>query len=192
MTEAPHLAPSFSLPIIGFVGSSGSGKTTLVTGVVRELTALGVKVGALKHARHGFDLDSPGKDSHRAREAGAARIMIASRDRWVLMGEEPVSRAEPPFRDLVARLASEDLDLILAEGFAGEAYPKIEVYRPAHGRPPKCWPHDPHVVAVASDAPVPVSPPVSLLDLNVPATVTEFILGRLEPGRLASGVFHAA
>jgi molybdopterin-guanine dinucleotide biosynthesis protein B len=177
---------------MGFVGSSGSGKTTLIAAVVPLLTGAGLRVGVLKHARHGFDIDQPGKDSYRVREAGATRVMVASGDRWVMMGEEPSRFAEPPFSELLQRLALEELDLVLAEGFAGEVYPKIEVYRPAHGQPPKCWPGDRSVIAVASDAVLPVTEPVRLLDLNAPPSVAEFILERLASRSRSAGGIHAA
>ncbi len=76
------------LPVIGFVGWSGSGKTTLITALLPLLMQRGRRVAVLKHAHHGFDIDRPGKDSYRVREAGAAQVLVASRNRWVLMTEE--------------------------------------------------------------------------------------------------------
>ena len=178
-------------PVIGFVGPSGSGKTTLIAAIVPLLKAAGLRVGVLKHARHGFDMDRPGKDSYRAREAGAAQVLVASRSRWVLMTELDGSLAEPPFHELLAQFNPDAVDLVLAEGFAGESYPKIEVHRPEHGEPPKCWPDDPMVFAVATDAPLEVHPPVARLDLNAPAEVARFVLDHL----LATAelpVIHAA
>jgi molybdopterin-guanine dinucleotide biosynthesis protein B len=140
------------------------------------LAHAGRRVAVLKHARHGFDMDRPGKDSHRARDAGAAQVLIASRDRWVLMTETPGGAAEPGFLDLLTRFDPREIDLILAEGFASEPYPKIEVYRPSHGQPPKCWPGDRDVCAIASDALVAVAEPVVRLDLNRPDLVTEYLL----------------
>jgi molybdopterin-guanine dinucleotide biosynthesis protein B len=173
----------FSLPIIGFVGWSGSGKTTLITALLPLLQQRGLRVAVLKHAHHGFDIDRPGKDSYRVREAGAIQVLVASRDRWVLMAEEPGGGlAEPPFAELVGRFDRREVDLVLAEGFSTEAYPKIEVYRSARGEPPKCWPNDPHLVALATDSPIPGATPVPLLDLNDPAAVAEFVLCRLAHG----------
>ncbi|HMV31984.1 MAG TPA: molybdopterin-guanine dinucleotide biosynthesis protein B, partial [Gemmatimonadales bacterium] len=150
--EVPLRPEPLPLPAIGFVGSSGSGKTTLLTAVLPHLRDAGLRVAVLKHARHGFDMDRPGKDSYRAREAGAAEVLVASRSRWVLLSEAEGAQDEPPFRELLGRFDRTRVDLVLVEGFAGEPYPKIEVYRPAHGEPPKCWPADPRVVAVATDA----------------------------------------
>lgn len=165
-----------AIPVIGFVGSSGSGKTTLIAGIIPFLAKAGLSVAVLKHARHGFDMDRPGKDSYRAREAGAAQVLVASRDRWVLMGEAASHLEEPVFRELLSRFDPREIDLVLAEGFAGEDYPKIEVYRPAHGEPPRCWPDDENVCAVATDALLAVVPPVARLDLNRPDLVARYLL----------------
>lgn len=162
-------------PVVGFVGASGSGKTTLIAAVLPALRAGGLRVAVLKHAHCGFDMDRPGKDSYRVREAGAAEVLIASRSRWAHLGELEDGRDEPPFRELLERFDPR-VDLVLAEGFAREAYAKIEVYRPALGEPPRCWPGDPCVIAVATDAPLAVARPVSRLDLNAPHDVAAFLL----------------
>ncbi len=179
VVERSPLVPAVPLPVVGFVGASGSGKTTLITALLPELSAAGLRVAVLKHARHGFDMDRPGKDSYRAREAGAAQVLVASASRWVLMTEVDAPLEEPPFHALLAQFDRARVDLVLAEGFAGEPYPKIEVYRPAHGEPPKCWPDDPMVIAVATDAPLEVVPPACRLDLNAPAGIARFLLGHL-------------
>lgn len=162
--------------VIGFVGSSGSGKTTLIAGVIPFLTHAGLRVAVMKHARHGFDMDHPGKDSFRVREAGAAQVLVASRERWVLLGETRPRVEEPAFHALLGHFDGREIDLVLAEGFAGESYPKIEVYRPSHGKPPKCWPGDSDICAVATDELLAVPAPVVRLDLNRPDLVAEYIL----------------
>lgn len=163
-------------PVVGFVGSSGSGKTTLITAVLPLLRAEGLRVAVLKHAHCGFDMDRPGKDSYRVREAGASEVLIASRSRWAHLGELEDDLDEPPFRALLERFDPARVDLVLAEGFAREAYPKIEVYRPALGEPPRCWPGDSMVIAVATDAPLAVPRPVRRLDLNAPHEVARLLL----------------
>lgn len=179
------------VPVIGFVGASGSGKTTLITALVPLLARAGLRVAVLKHAHHGFDIDRPGKDSYRAREAGAAQVLVASRDRWVLMGEHPRGLTEPPFGELLGRFDPAAIDLVLAEGFSGEAYPKIEVYRPSLGELPKCWPHDIDVCAVATDELVAVAAPVIRLDLNRPELIADYLV-RLSPiARPSADVLHA-
>jgi molybdopterin-guanine dinucleotide biosynthesis protein B len=168
-----------TLPVIGFVGASGSGKTTLITRVLPLLRAEGVRVAVLKHAHCGFDMDRPGKDSHRVREAGASEVLIASRARWAHLGQLEDGLEEPPFRELLERFDPGRVDLVLVEGFAREAYPKIEVYRPALGEPPRCWPDDPAVIAVATDAPLAVAWPARWLDLDAPAEVAGLVMERL-------------
>jgi molybdopterin-guanine dinucleotide biosynthesis adapter protein len=167
------------LPVAGFVGASGSGKTTLIARVLPALRAEGLRVAVLKHAHCGFDMDRPGKDSYRVREAGASEVLIASRSRWAHLGELEGDLDEPPFRELLERFEPGRVDVVLVEGFARECYPKIEVYRPALGEPPRCWPGDPSVIAVATDAPLAVARPVGRLDLNAPLEVAGFLLEHL-------------
>ncbi|MBA4268353.1 MAG: molybdopterin-guanine dinucleotide biosynthesis protein B [Bosea sp. (in: a-proteobacteria)] len=137
--------------VIGLAGWSGAGKTTVVTRLIPELGRRGVSVSTLKHAHHAFDLDTPGKDSHAHREAGAREVLISSERRWALMRElrdEP--EAELP--DLLARLSP--VDLVIVEGFKRQAHAKLEIHRAANGKPP-LHPGDPTIVAVASDTAFP-------------------------------------
>lgn len=137
--------------VIGLAGWSGAGKTTVVTRLIPELGRRGVSVSTLKHAHHAFDLDTPGKDSHAHREAGAREVLISSERRWALMRElrdEP--EAELP--DLLARLSP--VDLVIVEGFKRQAHVKLEIHRAANGKPP-LHPGDPTIVAVASDTAFP-------------------------------------
>jgi molybdopterin-guanine dinucleotide biosynthesis adapter protein len=165
-----------TLATLGFVGSSGSGKTTILEGVIALLSDRGLRLAALKHAKSGFDLDQdPRKDSHRIRSAGAAQVLVASRDRWALMAEQADPLEEPSLRGMLRHLDQEQLDAVLVEGFRHERYPKIEVYRPSHGRPPQCWPEDPDVVAVASDVPL-ATGKTTWLDLNDTAAVASFVV----------------
>jgi molybdopterin-guanine dinucleotide biosynthesis protein B len=168
-----------TLPVLGFVGTSGSGKTTLLEQVVGLLTDAGARLAVIKHAKPGFDIDqNPGKDSHRLRLAGADQVLVASRDRWALMAQQPDPLDEPALAAMLGHLDRATIDAVLVEGFAHERYPKIEVYRPARGRPPRCWPLDSSVVAVASDVALETSP-VTWLDLNDPLAVAGFVARRL-------------
>jgi molybdopterin-guanine dinucleotide biosynthesis protein B len=127
-------------------------------------------VSLIKHAHHSFDIDQPGKDSYRHREAGASEILITSAQRWVLMHElrgEP----EPGLREQL-RLFS-PCDLVLVEGYKSADIPKIEVHRPSTGNP-LLHLKDSNILAVASDAPIEVSIP--LLDLNDLDAIAEFIM----------------
>ncbi len=171
-------------PLLGFVGSTGSGKTTLLESIVTRMSDRGVRVAVLKHARAGFDLDRrPGKDSHRLRAAGAAQVLVASRDRWALMAEQADPLEEPSLKAMLRHLDHEALDVVFVEGFRHERYPKIEVYRPGLGRPPQCWPDDPDVIAVASD--VPLSSGVPCLDMNDIDAMALFVTHHLGLTRLA-------
>jgi molybdopterin-guanine dinucleotide biosynthesis protein MobB len=173
-----------TLPVLGFVGSSGSGKTTLLEQVVGALTEAGVRLAVVKHAKPGFDIDrNPGKDSYRLRAAGADQLLVASRDRWALMAQQPDPLHEPALHEMLGHLDARLLDGVLVEGFAHDRYPKIEVYRPAQGRLPQCWPHDSSVIAVASDVALETAP-AAWLDLNDAIAVARFAarqLGLSEP-----------
>lgn len=170
------------MKVFGFAGWSGSGKTTLVEKLIPVFTARGLRVSVIKHAHHGFDLDKPGKDSWRHREAGATQVLMLSNDRWVLMHE--LRGAPEPTLDEQLRLL-EPCDLVLIEGYKAAAVPKIEIHRPAHGKPP-LWPENPHVVAVATDAVTDTDLdadrpcPLPRLPLNEPAAVADFILDYLK------------
>jgi molybdopterin-guanine dinucleotide biosynthesis protein B len=168
-----------SLPILGFVGSSGSGKTTLLERVLGVLTDAGLRLAVVKHAKPGFDIDcNPGKDSYRLRTAGADQVLVASRDRWALLAQQADPLREPSLPEMLRHLDTALLDGVLVEGFGHEHYPKIEVYRPARGRPPQHWPDDSSVIAVASDVPL-ATAPATWLDLNDPLAVARFAAGQL-------------
>jgi molybdopterin-guanine dinucleotide biosynthesis protein B len=160
--------------VLGLAGWSGSGKTTLLTGLLPRLIARGLSVSTVKHAHHGFDLDQPGKDSWRHRQAGATEVLIASGVRWALMHE--LQGDEPPLPDLLARLAP--VDLVLVEGFKSHPHRKIEVHRPALGRPP-IWPGRDDIVAVAADQPLPECDR-KVLPLNDPAAIVEWTLAFID------------
>lgn len=164
-------------PIFGFAGWSGSGKTTLIEQVIPRLVARGLRVSLIKHAHHGFDIDTPGKDSWRHREAGASEVLIASDRRWVLM-HELRGAASPTLEQQVALLSP--CDLVLVEGHKTAAIPKIEVHRPVIGKP-LLHPGDPHIVAVASDAAVDTA--LARLDLNDPDAVADFLCTAMEQAR---------
>jgi len=156
--------------VFGLAGWSGSGKTTLVIRLLPELIRSGVSVSTIKHAHHAFDLDQPGKDSWLHREAGASEVMVASANRWALIHEHR-GAAEPPLDALIGRMTP--VDLLLVEGFKSGSHAKLEVHRPALGKPLLCC-SDPHIVAVASDAPI-ADLPVPRLVLDDVAAIARFI-----------------
>ena len=137
------------MKVLGLAGWSGSGKTTLLAGLLPALLARGLTVSTIKHAHHAFDLDQPGKDSWRHRQAGAQEVMIAGGARWALLHE--VRGAEPSLGELLTRLAP--VDLVLVEGFKASLHPKIEVFRAGLGKPP-LWPGRSDIIAVASEGTV--------------------------------------
>lgn len=162
------------MKVFGIAGYSGSGKTTVLEQLIPRFTAKGLKVSVIKHAHHGFDIDRPGKDSYRHREAGATEVLLACDDRWALM-HEIRAEAEPGLQDYLAKLSP--CDLVLVEGFKQEPVPKLEIYRPAHGKPP-LYPQRPDVVAVATDGPFIDGLPC--LPLNEPDALVTFILDYLD------------
>src|SRR4029078_9135789 len=125
--------------ILGLAGWSGSGKTTLINALIPELGARGLSASTIKHARHEFDIDRPGKDSWQHRQAGAHEVMVASSRRWALM-HELQGAPEPTLDELMARMPP--VDLLLVEGFKPDPHPKIEVHRPSIGKP-LLYPDDP-------------------------------------------------
>lgn len=161
------------MKVFGIAGWKDSGKTTLVTRLIPALIGHGLSVSTLKHAHHAFDIDQPGKDSYRHREAGAAEVLVASARRWALLHEHR-DGAEPDLAALLAHLAP--VDVVLVEGFKREAIDKLEVWSQATGKPLLCR-DDPHIVAVASDAPIPNCPVPRLDREDVPA-IAAFIVAR--------------
>jgi molybdopterin-guanine dinucleotide biosynthesis protein B len=158
---------------IGFIGYSNTGKTTLIEKLIPLLRAHGLTVSAIKNAHHGFDMDRPGKDSYRYREAGAGQVLIATGQRWALLTETP--QAPAPLEALLAQLAP--CDLVIIEGFKSEGQiARIEVRRRTNTEPP-IFPNDPNVIAVATDHAIDTTLP--LLDLNDPASIAAFIVERL-------------
>ena len=139
--------------VFGLAAWSGSGKTTLLVRLLPALTARGLTVSTVKHAHHDFDLDQPGKDSFRHREAGATEVLIAASTRWALQ-HELRGAAEPGLEDLVAHMSP--VDLLLVEGFKRHRHPKLEVLRPSLGKKP-LYPDDPLIRAVYASEPLPTA-----------------------------------
>ncbi|MEA2755976.1 MAG: molybdopterin-guanine dinucleotide biosynthesis adapter protein [Aliidongia sp.] len=138
------MASADRMRLFGLAAWSGSGKTTLLARLLPELIGRGLSVSTVKHAHHEFDLDQPGKDSFRHREAGATEVMITSARRWAVQ-HELRGEAEPALEDLVARMSP--VDLLLVEGFKRHAHPKLEVLRASLGKEP-LYPSDPLIRAI--------------------------------------------
>lgn len=158
------------MKVFGFAGWSGSGKTTLIEQLIPRFVGRGLKVSLIKHAHHTFDVDHPGKDSYRHRQAGCHEVMVSSGKRWVLMHElrgEP----EPSIEDQIRRMTP--CDLLLIEGYKTYPMPKLEIYREANGKP-MLYPDDHQIVAAASD--VPLETKLPQFDLNDYDGIARFIL----------------
>jgi molybdopterin-guanine dinucleotide biosynthesis protein B len=155
--------------VYGVIGWKNSGKTSLMERLVAEITGRGFSVSTVKHVHHDVDLDQPGKDTYRHRQAGAREVVLASADRLAILVEH--RGPEPELPAVLARMAP--VDLILVEGYKRDAHPKVEVWRAETGHP-LIQPGDPLVRAVATDATL--SLPVPVLDLNDTRAVADFIL----------------
>lgn len=159
--------------IYGVVGYKNAGKTGLMERLVTEITGRGLTVSTVKHAHHSFDVDQPGKDSHRHRNAGASQVLLASRSRWALMSELR-NQPEPPLADLLAQLAP--VDLVLIEGYKRDSHSKVEAYRHETGNPLIAR-DDPTIRAVASDSALDIDRIV--FDLDATAAIADFILSEV-------------
>lgn len=156
--------------VFGFAAYSGSGKTTLIENLIPLMVARGVRIALIKHAHHDFDVDQPGKDSWRHRQAGATEVLISSGARWALM-HELRDQPEPELPELLQCLSP--CDLVLVEGFKRQPIPKMEIHRTATGQP-LLYPDDPQIVAIATDAPIESGLP--RFGLNDHAAIMAFIL----------------
>lgn len=158
------------MKVYGIIGWKNAGKTSLMERLVTEITARGYSVSTVKHVHHDVDLDQPGKDSRRHRDAGAQEVILAGANRLALMVEH--RKGEPTLADVLSRLRP--VDLILIEGYKRDNHPKIEVWRAEAGHD-LIQPHDPTIRAIATDAPL-APQTVRLLDLNHTQTIADFIL----------------
>ena len=163
------------MKVVGFAGYSGSGKTTLVEQLIARLRARGLRVSVVKHAHHRFDIDHPGKDTFRHREAGAFEVAIASSRRLALMREFE-RPTELSVHHLIAELW-DGVDWVLVEGFKESDLPKIEVWRAAAGKPVR-YPDDEFIVAIATDSPqaLPEATLRPVLDLNDAEAIAQWLV----------------
>ena len=175
-------------PILGFAAFSGTGKTTLLCKLIPLLKKSDLRVGLIKHSHHNFEIDKPGKDSFKLREAGASPVMLVSSHRRAIITEFNPT-IEPDLDEQLKHFDQSELELILVEGFKAENFPKIELYRPTLQKP-LLFPHDPNIIAIATDEEIELTPdntqlsadkianitPPRSLDLNAPSQIVEFIL----------------
>ncbi|WP_187431312.1 Molybdopterin-guanine dinucleotide biosynthesis adapter protein [Roseobacter fucihabitans] len=159
--------------VYGVVGWKNAGKTGLMERLVSEITRRGFSVSTVKHAHHVFDVDQPGKDSHRHRQAGAREVLLSSRKRFALM-HELRDAEEPSLEVLLSKLSP--VDLVLIEGYKRDLHPKIEAHR-AETNNPLIAPEDETIRAVASDTPLTLDRPVFNLDDT--GAIADFILAEV-------------
>ncbi|MFW5451585.1 MAG: molybdenum cofactor guanylyltransferase MobA [Methylophagaceae bacterium] len=172
---AHHQATLHSpVPILGFSAFSGTGKTTLLCQLLPALNTKGLKVAVIKHAHHNFNIDIPGKDSYEIRQAGAQQILISSSRLMALMETQPDDLTDSNLSDLIPRLNTNNLDLILVEGFKYEAIAKIELHRPSLKKP-LLYPEDNKIIAIASDETLNTSTDIDQLDLNNIDAMADYI-----------------
>ena len=162
------------IPILGFAAPSGTGKTTLLTQLIPQLKQHNIRVGLIKHSHHNFQIDKPGKDSFRLREAGATPVMLVSSHRRALITEFATPK-EPCLDEQLKYFDQSSLDLILVEGFKREHFPKIELHRPSLSQP-LFYPDDISIIAIASDQAIALERKIVSMDLNNIPQIADFIL----------------
>jgi len=157
--------------VFGFAGWSGSGKTTLIERLIPQLVGRGVTVSLVKHAHHEFDVDQPGKDSWRHRNAGCTEVLVSSSVRYAVMHELRGAR-ELSLPEAIARLSP--CDLVLVEGYKAAPIPKLEVWREDVGKP-ILHDEDRHIVGIATDDPVRFAGRLPAFRLTDVAAIATFV-----------------
>lgn len=175
------------MKVFGVTGWKNTGKTGLIERLVHAFTTSGFSVSTVKHSHHPVELDQPGRDSFRHRDAGAREVIVAGAGRWALM-HELRGAAEPPLEAFLARLSP--VDLVLVEGYKSAPHPKLETHRAAAGSArPLLARENATVCAVASDVPL-KGLAVPVFGLDDTAAIAGFILHEmgLDTGRLPGGM----
>jgi molybdopterin-guanine dinucleotide biosynthesis protein MobB len=159
-------------PRIAFVGRHNSGKTTLLLAVLPLLVAKGIRVGYLKHAHAGFEIDQPEKDSYRARRTGVLQTIVTGGGQTAVIDDAEDLTME----GAIARYARDDLDLLVVEGFKAEPLPKIEVARAAISTELLCL-NDRNLVATVTD--FAVRPDVAHFGFGDTEAIAAFVAARI-------------
>ena len=165
---------SSPVPLLGFAAFSGTGKTTLLRQLIPALKERNITLAVIKHAHHRFDIDIPGKDSYEIRQAGAQQVLVSSRNLMALMEVQSADIIEPQLNDLIPRINTTAIDLILVEGFKDEAFSKIELHRPSIIKP-LLHPTDDNIIAIATDAQIECEKAIEQLDLNDIQALADYI-----------------
>jgi len=173
-----HATP-MTTPILSLVGYSNSGKTTLMEKLVSGLVAKGLRVATIKHSHHQPEMDTPGKDSWRHKQAGASTSLLVGPEKMLMVSD--VDENLNP--QLLANRLFTDYDLVLVEGYASVPGPKIEVVRAERSQELRC--NEDELIAVATDI-LDFKVDVPVLDLNHPDAVIEFVLHWMEEMKVGS------
>jgi molybdopterin-guanine dinucleotide biosynthesis protein B len=156
------------IPVVSIVGRSNTGKTTLIEKMIGELVGRGYRVATIKHNLHGFDIDHPGKDSWRHREAGARMTVLASPKKMALIKDVERDYTIDEIRDRYV----DDADIILVEGYKENDFPKIEVFRSTLGVELLSR-KEGNLLAVASDRTLDIDVPC--LDINDARAIVDLV-----------------
>lgn len=164
---------NFPIPLLGFAAFSGVGKTTLLEKLIPLLTKQGLNIGLVKHSHHDIEMDKPGKDSYRLRKAGAAQVVLAGIQRSILFREYE-EKKDSELHEQLQLLHTEELDLVLVEGFRDQPFQKIELHRCALEKP---FLHikDKSIIAFACDETIDAVK-LPFLDLNNLEQIAEFVI----------------
>jgi len=170
------------IPVLGFAARSGTGKTTLLEKLIPLLKASGLRVGLIKKSHHNVEIDLPGKDSYRFRQAGASTVLLCSPYRRAIIVEHAAQK-EPDLCEELAQIDQHSLDIILVEGFKDANIPKIELRR-KHGDNPLELRNDPSIIALADDnGPIP-NTNIPHLDINNAGQIRDFILSYMKTAQI--------
>jgi len=161
--------------VFGVIGWKNSGKTTLMERLIDEFTSRGLSVSAIKHAHHSFDIDQPGRDSHRFRESGARQVALVSPKRWALM-HELRDEEKPDLDEILSHIGP--CDIVMVEGYKKGPFPKIEARSPRSLTQDRLSDDDPQIVAVAYDGDTEKCG-LPGFDVNDIAGIADFIAGHL-------------
>jgi len=168
---------NFPVPLLGFAAYSGTGKTTLLEQLIPALIKQGLNIAVVKHSHHDIEMDKPGKDSYRLRKAGACQLLLAGTQRALLFNEYG-QHEDRKLIDQLQLLNTQDLDLVLVEGYRSEPFNKIELHRNAFDKP-FLFPHDNSIIALACDEVV-AECALPQLDLNSIEQLSAFVLSYLK------------
>ena len=168
---------NYPIPLLGIVAYSGTSKTTLLERLIPCLKAKGVRIAAVKHSHHDFEIDKQGKDSDRLRKSGASQVLLASQYRTALIIEED-GKTEPDLQQQLNRLDINSIDLVLVEGFRHFELPKLEVHRPSLQKPMLCT-DDKNIIALACDEQPKVEIDIPTLPLNDEQYICDYIIDNI-------------